>query len=84
MTIVKFLSDLKGLGVNIWVEDEQLRYRAPKGVITSNLKQELIGRKKDIIAFLQQAKIGNKTTDTVFSNRNYREFKYLCFGKKYQ
>ena len=65
MTIVKFLSDLKGLGVNIWVEDEQLRYRAPKGVITSNLKQELIGRKKDIIAFLQQAKIGNKTTDTV-------------------
>ena len=68
MTIVKFLSDLKGLGVNIWVEDEQLRYRAPKGVMTSNLKQELIGIKKDIIAFIQQAKIDNQATDTVIEN----------------
>ena len=64
MTIVKFLSNLQNLGINIWVEDEQLRYRAPKGVMTSTLKQEVIERKTEILTFLQEAKIVKQFTKT--------------------
>lgn len=56
MTTVEFLASLKSSGIKIWIEDEQLRYRAPKGVMTANLKQELMERKTEIVAFLQQAK----------------------------
>ncbi|GAX45462.1 amino acid adenylation [Tolypothrix sp. NIES-4075] len=63
MTTVEFLASLKSSGIKIWIEDEQLRYRAPKGVMTSNLKQELMERKIEIITFIKQAKdaIGDKT-----------------------
>lgn len=56
MTTVEFLASLKSLGIKIWIEDGQLRYRAPKGVITSDLKQELMERKTEIITFLEQVK----------------------------
>ncbi|MEB3217400.1 MAG: amino acid adenylation domain-containing protein [Nostocales cyanobacterium 94392] len=64
MNIVKFLSYLKGLGINVWVEDQQLRYRAPKGVMTSTLKQELSERKTEILAFLQEAHIAKQSSNT--------------------
>ncbi|MEH2199894.1 SAM-dependent methyltransferase [Nostoc sp.] len=56
MTTAEFLASLKSLSIKIWIEDGQLRYRAPKGVITSNLKQELVERKIEIITLLEQVK----------------------------
>jgi protein arginine N-methyltransferase 1 len=41
MTTVDFLALLKDLGIKIRREGNQLRYRAPKGVMTSNLKEKL-------------------------------------------
>ncbi|MEH1980803.1 TubC N-terminal docking domain-related protein [Nostoc sp.] len=66
MTTVEFLASLKSSGIKVWIEDEQLRYRAPKGVMTSNLKQELVERKIEIVTFLKQAKDvrGNKSLVT--------------------
>ncbi|QLE40077.1 amino acid adenylation domain-containing protein [Nostoc sp. C052] len=55
VTISEFLSSLNSLGINIWIEDEQLRYRAPNGVITSAIKQELKERKTEIFSFLKKA-----------------------------
>lgn len=55
MTTVEFLASLKSSGIKIWIEDDQLRYRAPKGVMTSDLKQELVERKTEILTFLKQA-----------------------------
>ncbi|MBW4505895.1 MAG: amino acid adenylation domain-containing protein [Scytonematopsis contorta HA4267-MV1] len=62
MTTVKFLSSLNSLGVKVWIEDDQLRYRAPKGVMTSALKQELGERKTQILAFLKEAKTTKQFT----------------------
>ena len=62
MTIVKFLASLNNLGIKIWIEDNQLRYRAPKGVMTSALKQELVERKTEIIAFVKEAKTPQQFT----------------------
>jgi amino acid adenylation domain-containing protein len=62
MTTVKFLASLNNLGIKIWIEDNQLRYRAPKGVMTSALKQELVERKAEIIAFVKEAKTPQQFT----------------------
>ncbi|MBD6620280.1 amino acid adenylation domain-containing protein [Komarekiella sp. 'clone 1'] len=60
MTVFEFLSLLNSLDIKVWIENDQLRYRAPKGVITSALKQELIERKKEILGCLEEARTENK------------------------
>ncbi len=54
MTTFELLSYLRNHGVRLWVEDEQLQYRSPKGVITPELRALLVERKTEIIAFLRQ------------------------------
>ncbi|MEH1861773.1 MAG: amino acid adenylation domain-containing protein [Nostoc sp.] len=56
MTTVEFLSRLQNAGVKIWIDSDKLGYRAPKGVMTADLKQKLVERKTEILAFLKQAK----------------------------
>ncbi|WP_193196876.1 non-ribosomal peptide synthetase [Nostoc sp. MG11] len=59
-TVFEFLSLLNSLDIKVWVENDQLRYRAPKGVMTSAFKQELIKRKEEIFNCLKEAKTDNK------------------------
>jgi non-ribosomal peptide synthetase component F/acyl carrier protein len=54
MSIVEFLSDLRNRGVNLWVENDTLRYQAPRGVMTQEMLAELARKKNEIIAFLLQ------------------------------
>ncbi|WP_196515307.1 SAM-dependent methyltransferase [Nostoc sp. WHI] len=56
MTTVEFLTLLNGLSIKIWIENDQLRYRALKGIMTSDIKQEFVERKTEILTFLKQAK----------------------------
>ncbi len=55
MTVVQFLSDLRRLNINLWVEGNRLRYRAPQGTLTPALKAELSKRKAEILNFLTPA-----------------------------
>lgn len=63
MTIIEFISYLNSLGIKIWLEGDQLNYRAPKGVMNPDLKNKLLGRKSEILAFLEEAK---NATDSSF------------------
>ncbi len=56
MTTLEFVSYLNSLGIKLSLEGNQLSYRAPKGVINQDLKKELLGRKTEIVAFLEEAK----------------------------
>jgi amino acid adenylation domain-containing protein len=47
------LEQLRQLGVTLWYESGQLRYRAPKGVLTPERIAELRSRKDEIVAVLQ-------------------------------
>ncbi|MDK3158298.1 amino acid adenylation domain-containing protein [Kamptonema cortianum] len=49
------LTRLSQLQVKIWVEGDKLRYSAPEGVLTAELKQQLRDRKLEAIARLQQS-----------------------------
>jgi thioesterase domain-containing protein len=54
-TINELLSHLRSLEIKLWAEGQRLRYNAPQGVLTPELRAELGQRKAEILAFLQQA-----------------------------
>jgi amino acid adenylation domain-containing protein len=58
--LVEFLSYLRSLDINIFVEGSRLRCNAPEGIITPELRAEISQRKAEIISFLQAA---NRTSN---------------------
>ena len=63
MSTVKFLSQLRGLGVKLWMDGERLRVKAPAGVLTKALKKDLAAQKEDIVRFLNSLKEGDSTKE---------------------
>ncbi len=55
MTVDALLATLRQQQVQLWVEGDQLRYRAPQGTLTEALRDALIRQKHEIMARLQQA-----------------------------
>ena len=53
MTINELLSLLRSLDVKVWVDGDRLRCNAPPGVLTPELKSELVGRKAELVNFLR-------------------------------
>jgi aspartate racemase len=64
MTTLEFLSQLRRLHVKLWVEDDRLRFRAPQGVMTPELRAELANHKADILQFLREAQRAEEIQDT--------------------
>lgn len=54
MTVARLLSDLRAKDIVLWVDSDKLRYRAPHGALSDELKSQLAKLKPDIIAFLDQ------------------------------
>ena len=54
MSTVEFLSRLREIGIQLWLEGDALRYQAPRGVVTNELLNEIATRKSDVIDFLKQ------------------------------
>ncbi|MDJ0706013.1 MAG: condensation domain-containing protein [Leptolyngbyaceae cyanobacterium MO_188.B28] len=52
--IDEFLSDLRRLDVQLWLDGDNLRIKAPKGTPTSTLLAQLKERKPEILTFLRQ------------------------------
>lgn len=65
MTIFEFLSHLKTLDIQVWLEGERLRCNAPSAVFTPALQQELTQRKAEIITFLRAAKTWTEPSSSV-------------------
>lgn len=55
MTTADFLSRLRALGVNIWTDNGSLHCNAPKGVLSQELRDELVSRKEEIITFVRES-----------------------------
>ena len=55
-TAAQLLSQLGSAGVRLWLDEEgQLRFKAPKGALTPELKERLLGIKEEMVAFLHEA-----------------------------
>jgi amino acid adenylation domain-containing protein len=57
MSVFELLSSLNERGVRVWPEGEGLRYSAPKGVLTPDLRARMKQHKAEIIEFLSRAKL---------------------------
>ncbi len=53
MTTAEFLTELREANVRIWLDDDQLRCKAPKGVLTAQLSGRIAERKAELMAFLK-------------------------------
>ncbi|RLT97982.1 non-ribosomal peptide synthetase [Ketobacter sp.] len=58
MTVYELMAKLGAAGIKLWVEDGQLKFKAPKGALTADLKQHLVAQKAAVIAFLSETRIG--------------------------
>ncbi|MEG4218080.1 amino acid adenylation domain-containing protein [Microcoleus sp. Pol14C6] len=62
--LVEFLSYLRSLDINIFVEDSRLRCNAPEGILTPELRAEISQRKAEIVSFLKAANRTSSFTST--------------------
>ncbi|MEH2337086.1 amino acid adenylation domain-containing protein [Nostoc sp.] len=53
---LEFIRHLTNLSIELEADGDRLRCHAPEGVLTPTLRQEIAGRKTEIMLFLQQAK----------------------------
>lgn len=57
MNALQLISKLGAAGIKLWLDDEQqLRFKAPKGALTAELKEALIAAKQDVIDILAQSR----------------------------
>lgn len=55
MSLQPFLADLYDRKVQLWADGERLRCKAPAGVLTAGLRDQLLARKGEILALLRSA-----------------------------
>jgi amino acid adenylation domain-containing protein len=69
MKSAEYLSSLLDQGIRVWMEGEQLRFRAPTGVVTPEIKAELARRKAELIVLLTTT----RASDTAIIDRASRD-----------
>lgn len=67
MNTIEFLNSLRCLDIHISVEGDQLRCKAPKGVLTATLQSELSERKPEILDFLKGARATKTETESAIT-----------------
>ncbi|MEH2165185.1 MAG: amino acid adenylation domain-containing protein [Nostoc sp.] len=63
MNLNQFLAELAQRGVKLWTEDGQLRYRAPKGALTLELRDELALHKAEVVKLLHQSNVDRRDAE---------------------
>lgn len=61
MNVVEFLASLAKKDIRLWLEGENLRFSAPEGAFTPEIKEKVVANKPAIIEFLRQARKLNET-----------------------
>ena len=56
MNYSEIVNELTHQGIQLWCDGDQLRLRAPKGVITPAIKARIKAYKPQILDFLRKAK----------------------------
>ncbi|RLT97980.1 non-ribosomal peptide synthetase [Ketobacter sp.] len=56
MNVVEFLASLAKQDIRLWLEGENLRFSAPEGAFTPEIRDKVVANKPAIIEFLRQAR----------------------------
>ncbi|WP_280314285.1 non-ribosomal peptide synthetase, partial [Nocardia abscessus] len=54
MNVPDLVTDLRQRGVHLWVDGEQLRFRAPRGVLTTEHREQLVAYKPAVLEYLAE------------------------------
>jgi thioesterase domain-containing protein len=55
VSVTALLAELRSRDIQVWPDGDQLRCNAPAGVLTADLREALLQRKRDIVEFLRSA-----------------------------
>ncbi|MBA54635.1 MAG: hypothetical protein CMK89_09285 [Pseudomonadales bacterium] len=61
MNVVEFLASLAKQDIRLWLEGENLRFSAPEGAFTPEIRDKVVANKPAIIEFLKQARKLNES-----------------------
>ncbi|MBW4570975.1 MAG: amino acid adenylation domain-containing protein [Tolypothrix carrinoi HA7290-LM1] len=81
-SVVKLLSQLRQLNIQVIAEGEKLRYQAPKGVLTPELRQEIAEYKAQILAFLSTVNRNERSVLSAIEIIPRNENLPLSFGQE--
>jgi len=65
MIVYELMAKLGAAGIKLWVEEGQLKFKAPKGALTPDLKAELVANKQAVVEFLSQTKLETESGQEV-------------------
>jgi len=82
MKVAEFLSYLNSLDIKLWLEEEKLKYQAPQGAMTPEIKQEIGTRKPEILTFLRSATTPSKPLESVINTVARTEELPLSFAQQ--
>ncbi|MBR8839675.1 MAG: amino acid adenylation domain-containing protein [Stigonema ocellatum SAG 48.90 = DSM 106950] len=82
LKIVEFLSYLRSLDIQVFVEGEKLRCNAPEGTLAPELRAEIQERKGEIIEFLKAAHYTNSYSSTPLVPQLPRDNPPLSFAQQ--
>jgi amino acid adenylation domain-containing protein/non-ribosomal peptide synthase protein (TIGR01720 family) len=82
MKVAEFLSYLNSLDIKLWLEEDKLKYQAPQGAMTPEIKQEIGTRKPEILTFLRSATTTSKPLESVINTVARTEELPLSFAQQ--
>ena len=81
--VVELLSRLRASGIKLWEEEGRLRFKAPEGTMTSQLRQRLAEKKGQLLLFLvRHRQAGQKTQEPALEPLPRRKHMPLSFAQE--
>ncbi len=82
MTVFELMSKLGAAGIKLWLEEEQLKFKAPKGALTKDLKDELVAKKSEVIDFLKATRVGGDSSEDTIPPADRKKPQWLSFSQR--
>lgn len=82
MKTVEFVSYLQNLGVKLWIDKDRLGYRSPNGVMTAELKRNLVDRKTEILEFLREVQTTQESVASSIQPISREQVIPLSYGQQ--
>jgi hypothetical protein len=80
--VEKFLLYLNSLNVKLWMDGDRLRYRAPEGVLTPDLRAQMQSFKLETVAFFHEKNLAGCFTFEPISAKPRNEELPLSFAQQ--
>ncbi|HEY0607123.1 MAG TPA: amino acid adenylation domain-containing protein, partial [Herpetosiphonaceae bacterium] len=82
MTIIELLDRLRELNITLWAEGDRLRFQAPKGALTDELRAMLAEHKAEVLVLLREAATATQAEHTPIRRAPHDDRLPLSFAQQ--